>query len=70
MRTHTNRSRNRKCHLSVRRFIWLSRYLQEIRSTGEEIIEKLKETLNYWRRFVPEDGIRLDVLLKSYRMNK
>ena len=36
----------------------------------EEIIEKLKETLNYWRRFVPEDGIRLDVLLKSYRMNK
>lgn len=31
----------------------------------EEIIEKLKETLNYWRRFVPEDGIRLDVLLKK-----
>ena len=29
-----------------------------------EIIDKLKETAQYWKQFVPENGIRLDVLLE------
>ena len=33
--------------------------------TKMEIIKKLQQTLEYWRRFVPEDGIPLDKLLKS-----
>jgi len=30
-----------------------------------EIITKLKQTLEYWRKYVPEDGISLDKLLKK-----
>jgi len=32
-----------------------------------DIIDKLKETVEYWRQFVPEDGIALDELLARLR---
>lgn len=32
--------------------------------TKAEVIQKLKQTVAYWRRYVPEDGIPLDQLVK------
>ncbi len=31
--------------------------------TGHEVLEKMKKSVEYWRRFIPEDGLALDQLI-------
>jgi phosphomannomutase len=35
--------------------------------TKAKIIKHLKQTVEYWRQFVPEDGMPLDVLLNNLK---
>jgi len=30
---------------------------------NNDALEDLRETVNYWRRFIPEDGMKLDKLV-------